>query len=340
MKVYNVFKINNRAIRCGNFDIGEKVATYTPIPLFNEIDINNIIYIPLSLHIDNIYYNKFKNYITELYKLYDNSIINYIDKCIENNVNFIKFDLPEEIDIKEDRYNKYLMMKFYVYNLIGIDDYKLYNDIDKNVIGELFMKKGNLKGEFISSDLNSPEIRLFIYLTYDKSIDIDIYKYLMDLFGSYRDRNEFKHSIIKLFYDNINDKNTIEFINENKCEKNKEVFKFCDTIKNFRKNLINNIVISKDGNYIEDKHGRKIFINEDNEEKFERKLFASFLQSSITNYNFNIAYRMVKSGLRPVYISREEILLYKDNDFNLTDVKRYTSDLEFNIGQRINIINI
>jgi len=344
VKVCNIFRIKNRLIKYGDFCANEKIATYTPTSFFDKMDINNIVYIPLSLHSsNNIYYNKFRNYIIELYKLYDNNIIDYVDKCINNDVDFIKFGLPKEIDINEDKYNKYLMMKFYVYNLIGIDDYELYNNIDKNAIGELFMKKNNnLKGEFISSDLNSPEIRLFIYLTSGKSIDIDIYEYLIDLFGACKNRNEFKYSAIKLFYNDINDNNIDEFIRENKCEKIKEVYKFCNTIKDFRKHLISSINTSEEGDYIEDKHGRRIFIERDNidNQKFERKIFASFLQSSITNYNFNIAYSLVKSGLRPVYISREEILLYKDNDFNLADINRYTPNLEFNIGQRVSIINI
>jgi|GEM_PF-4605484 len=318
--IVNILKFKN--LRFIDVDKSDKmIATYTPTEFD---DINNVYYCCLTD--EGIREN-------DLMKSYKNLLLNYIDiygddktyslfmEYNDKKIFPLKKKYAFEYKIIDTEYYKTINKKFLVYKNIfknGLLDYfDIYDKFDNTLDGCMFMSKQKIdfnkyKNLYIC-DMNSPEIRLFFYLFYNKIFDGDVYEALMKNFSiSNIDRDAFKKEIIRIFYGDIGKFSNLEYLVGNSGN----FTNFLNQINDGKKSILDKF----NGRFITDLNGRIVNVLQEDDKidssKLSRRIFATFLQSSVTNINFDIAYDYLMSGCDILYISREECIFTSNYDIS------------------------
>lgn len=320
MKRRECVKYKNLLFRFGDYDISDCVITNTLFWFDNINNIDKVYYYPLYAGYHNEYIDRYINLVTNLNKIYSkNEVDRYFFECYNHNIDFLYYDISDiDLSLYKD-YRMYCNYKLVVYgDIIKNNNIDMFNGafrsilkFDTGYIGCANIKN-SVKGvdDAIKLDINSPEIRMYLYNVYNKVISDDLYNYYMKQFDVRCDRNKFKKDFIVYFYSA--DKSGVPmliFAKNVDAGNTDNLKKFDDDLVAFKAEIINKY---NNSGYINDFFGRRIdIVMEQNEsyDKFFRRVFAVYLQSSVTNYNFKVAYDLLNCGFNILYISREEIIV-------------------------------
>lgn len=331
MKKYECVKYKDLLFRFGVNDSKDKIVTNTLFWFDNIYDINNIYYYPLYKDGNNEFIGRYINLLSSLNKIYyKNEVDKYFVECYKHGIDFLYYDM-NDIDIDESAYKDYRL--FCNYKLAVYGNIMRNNNID--VLDPRFNKiikfdnnkpgfanlKNTIKGvdNALKLDINSPEIRLYLYNVYNLIINDDLYNYYMKYFGVNCDRSKFKNEFIVYFYSAHNYSMAAYMFFRNVGIGNTQNFnKFNSDLIIFK----DEIAKKYNGSYINDFYGRKINIKVSKYKDYDmlvKKIFAVYLQSSVTNYNFKVAFDLLNSGFNIWHISREEIIVNGNDKLNNID---------------------